>query len=117
MLRSEEDREKLMQHVQRLFGAKARKASVDELLGYESGLGDLTIQQIEIAVDSAIEVPGPWPLDAASVKNMAPTLASLNRSKESRNDCPDCYGTGFKIVPRPDGHGKWAERCGCRGQK
>jgi hypothetical protein len=106
-----------MQLLQKLFGAKAREASVDQLLAYEEELRDLTLPQIELAVSKAIDVEGPFPLDAASVKRLAPSIESLNRRKESRNDCQDCKGTGFKMIQHPDygdPHIRLAVKCECR---
>ena|SRR5690242_2148831 len=110
MLRSQEENERLTQLVGKLFGAWARKPSVDEMLAYATGFRDLTMQQIEVAVDNAISAGGDWPPCAADVKAMAPSVAAINSDTELGH-CSACSDTRYRIVQH--GQVRKATLCDC----
>lgn len=43
--------------------------------------------------------------------------AQESQQREAIELCGDCRGTGWKKVPRPDGHGEWVVSCDCRKRK
>ena len=112
MNRSEEENEKLPPLVQKLFAGWAKKATVDEVVAYATSWRELTLPQIEAAVDRALmEWHGDFPPCASHVKSLAPTVAALGEESKRTRDCRDCSGTGYRIVQQ--GTIRRATLCSC----
>ena len=50
------------------------------------------------------------------VREYCETIAGIQRSADRHvdEDCQMCRGTGWKVIPRPDGIGEMAVSCECR---
>lgn len=82
------------------------------MIGYATCFRDLTLAQIETAIDRAIaEWHGDFPPAASHIKAMAPTVAALGSDSQRTRNCTDCSGTGYRIVQQ--GTIRKATLCSC----
>ena len=106
------------------------RQEVSELsaMAYRQGLADLTAVQLDLACAEALRscrfLPTVADIRAALAEarrriRPLPPAAGTGGSPQSGTPaaepekCPQCQGLGGRIVPRTDGAGNWAVRCGC----
>jgi hypothetical protein len=83
--------------------------------GYAMGLSELTGPQILSIVPLILERRWEFPPQPAEIRDMVREADSGNLlTKEAREDCPKCQGTGFEIVT-VDG-ARCATPCECRNR-
>ncbi len=86
-------------------------------VAYLEGLADLTAAQLDLGCAEALR-------SCRFLPNVADIRAALAEARSrmqprpgrgaAEEKCPQCQGLGWRIVPRADGGGNWAVRCGCR---
>jgi hypothetical protein len=88
-------------------------------VGYLEGLADLTAGQLNLACAEALRtcrfLPTAADIRAAlgDARNKLSEPLRRGEAETERDTCAECQGLGWRIVPRGDGAGNWAVRCGC----
>lgn len=102
----------LRRHLKVLCETYGRPMSADGIEGYLRALSDLTIPEITLAFGEAIKRCKYFPNPAEIREAMYVALERMPRQKQALESCPDCGGTGWKIVEK-NGQ-RWAASCPCR---
>lgn len=108
-----------MSELQKMFAVLRPFTEVPSatLEGYLLVLGDLTPAQALMIVPLTLRKRWDFPPQPADLIEMIVEEESRIRTepnREAEEDCAVCGGTGFKVVNRPDGNGRWALACECR---
>lgn len=113
--------EKLQRWLEILFASYRTPLAPDAAAGYTIALADLTAHELEVAFTEALRRHNSnFPPAPAQVRGLfdAALERMPRRASTAKDGCPDCKGTGFRLVadPRSEG-GKFAVSCQCRTRK
>ena len=87
----------------------------EALAAYAEALAPLSPDVLAEAFRLAISRIAFMPKPAQILESSREVIERMPRRRtEAKDDCKLCGGTGFKLVPRPDGRGQWAAPCDCR---
>jgi hypothetical protein len=86
--------------------------SMDLLMTWGDALRDLTPEMLKMGLQQTLKVHLDFIPTPAQFRVYTEDAASKVYGKRRlHEECEACRGTGWKLVPRPDGEGEWATKC------
>ena len=92
-----------------------RQISDEDYEIYIRGLSPISDERLAVAFERCLKECEFMP-KLAEICRRLPDETVLYGPKPISKECDECRGTGWKVVDRPDGLGKWATLCSCRRQ-